>query len=43
MYFRYFYSIIDNLDNLLFPGKLSEDYTLPTKPMWKAHHKAGIS
>lgn len=28
MYFRYFYSVIDNLNNLLFPGKLREDYPL---------------
>ena len=28
MYFRYFYSVKDNLNNLLFSGKLREDYTL---------------
>lgn len=28
MYFRYFYSVIDNLNNFLFPEKLREDYQL---------------
>ena len=28
MCFRYFYSVIDNLNNLLFPEKLREDYPL---------------